>query len=248
MAPRAMSRHPDETEQLDHLADRFGLHLRPDFGPLAERHGAPAAVDRALAIPFYALLHSGNVVPREAIAQRGRLIGSLALNVAVPQPGPARADALDVARHAQTLARVLMAELDAFGAIYSVQTLDWEPTTGNGILAIEVATGRGVGDSLAPVRQGDLSTVLNALLEAVLPGAAALAVTRDPVDLRDDPQSSWRWIHPIVHAAHSAEFETLHREMAFEVLSTLVQSPDGSCRPLKSVPRCYLEVPGLEPH
>lgn len=232
---------PTELEQLDHLADRFGHGLRPDFGPLAERSHGPRALDAALEVPYYSLLHSGNVVPRTAIAQRGRLLGVIALNV-----GVTGMDAPQMIAHAQTLARVLMAEYDAFGAVYSIQQLEWDETSGEGTLAIEVATGRGIGDSLASVHDGDLTPVLEALLAAVRPAETAMAITRDPVDLRDDPASRWRWIHPVRPQLHLEEFGELHRAMAFEVLSALVQVPDHAIRPLTSVPSCYVDLPGLD--
>lgn len=112
---------------------------------------------------------------------------------------------------------------------------------------IEVASGRGSGDSLATVAGGDLSAVLEAILDAVRPPGTAFAISRDPVDLRDDPTSGWRWVHPVRPEDAIEDFTTLLRDAAFEVLTLLVSSPEGSCRPLKSIPEWYVDLPGLDP-
>lgn len=234
-------RAPRPDDQRQHLADAFGLRLRPDAGELAERSRPGPALEEALAVPYYALLYNANVVPRDAVAQRGRLTGVLGLDVVVQEPVAAAA----VAR-AESLARVLMEEFDAAGAVFAIQMLAWDEAERSGTLAVEVASGRGSGDSLARVERGDLGAVLEALLEAVRPPEAAFAISRDPVDLRDDPTSGWRWVHPVRPEESIEEFTTLLRDTALEVLTLLVSSPEGACRPLKTVPDWYVDVPGLE--
>src|SRR5690606_42014931 len=67
-----------ELQQREHLALRFGLVLRRDAGELARRERTGRATAAALAVPYYALIHHGSVVPRQALAQRGRLDGVVA--------------------------------------------------------------------------------------------------------------------------------------------------------------------------
>ncbi len=86
----ASRRHPAELQQREHLALRFGLVLRRDAGELARRERTDRATAAALAVPYYALIHHGNVVPRQALAQRGRLDGV----VAVRLPGSGAASAV----------------------------------------------------------------------------------------------------------------------------------------------------------
>lgn len=226
------------------VATRFGLTLRPEFAA----DGGRVAPDgtrtwqwraRAWEVPFYALLHHGNVVPREAELQRGPLVGSLAVDVGVQGAPRCR-----VASRAEGIARVLMAEFDAPGAVYSVRLQRWDGVTGAGEVLVDLATSRG-GPRTVEVRAGDLTPVLDAMASAmVAPGS--VAITRDPVDLRDRPSSTWRWIHPLPSEELRVQFLDLHREMSFRVLRALVHAPEGSLRPLKSVPRPYLEPPG--PH
>lgn len=234
-------RRSPASEQLAHLAERFGLVVCPDAGAMAERVPSTPALAEALEVPYYSHLYNANVVPREAVAQRGLLDGVIALNVQI--------DAQDVTAavaRSQLIARVAMACYDAPGAIISIQPLEWNPQTASGTLAVEVASGRGSGDALAPVTGGDLGAVLEAVLDAVRPPDVAFAISRDPVDLRDDPRSGWRWVHPVTPEERIEEFTVLARDMAFEVLALLVRAPEGTCRPLKSVPSWYVELPGLE--
>lgn len=244
MAPSARPGRatPGPTDQLQHLAARYGLAPRPEAAPLAERPRPSPGLAGALVVPYYALLYNANVVPREAVAQKGRLGGVLAVDVTVHDR---RVEA--VIDRAERIARVLMAEYDAAGAVFAIQSLEWDQAAGEGTLVIEVASGRGSGDSLATVAGGDLSAVLEAILDAVRPPGAAFAISRDPVDLRDDPTSGWRWVHPVRPEDAIEDFTTLLRDAAFEVLTLLVSSPEGSCRPLKSIPEWYVDLPGLDP-
>ena len=211
-------RAPAPEQQAEQLRDRFGLREQTGFPPVTRPHTDPALAE-ALAVPFYSLLYTANVVPREAAAQRGRLERSLALNVGVPRRRGASGARCAVER-SQLMARVLMAQFDAPGAVFDVQALEWDEATDSGTLAIEVASGRGAGDSLARIEGGRLDGVLEALLDAVRP----------------EPQSAWRWVHPVVGEEKVEEFATLARDTAFEVLTVLVGSAPGSCRPLKTVP------------
>lgn len=240
----ARRRAPAPEEQLEHLRDRFGLDARPGARPLAHREHADPALAEALEVPHYAWLYNANVVPREAHAQHGRLEGALAVDVGVPRRAGVTGAAAAIER-SQLLARVLMAQFEAPGAVYSIQALAWEEEAASGTLVVEVASGRGSGDSLARVEDGDLGPVLEAVLDAVRPPGTAFAISRDPVDLRDEPASHWRWVHPVVPEDRIEEFATLARDTAFEVLTLLVGSAAGSCRPLKTVPDWYVDVPGL---
>ena len=235
-------RAPAPEQQAEQLRDRFGLREQTGFPPVTRPHTDPALAE-ALAVPFYSLLYTANVVPREAAAQRGRLERSLALNVGVPRRRGASGARCAVER-SQLMARVLMAQFDAPGAVFDVQALEWDEATDSGTLAIGGASGRGAGDARARIEGGRLDGVLEALLDAVRPEGIALTISRDPVDLRDEPQSAWRWVHPVVGEEKVEEFATLARDTAFEVLTVLVGSAPGSCRPLKTVPDWYVDLPG----
>ncbi|MFC7375157.1 hypothetical protein ACFQRD_07755 [Brachybacterium sp. GCM10030268] len=227
-----------ELEQREHLALRFGLILRRDFGPLAVREGASSEVRRALAVPYYSLLHHANVVPRAATAQRGRLIGSIAVQV-----DAAGLSARAVSARAEQIARVLIAEYDAHGIIYGVRATTWDSAAGTGRVDLELASSADVPSQHA-VTGGDLTPVLTAMLEAVRPAGTELAVVRDPFDVREQPASSWRWVFPIRSGEAVEEFHDLHREMSFAVLSRLVTAQPRDLRPLKSVPAHYVDLPG----
>lgn len=145
----ASRRHPAELEEREDLAPRFGLVLRRDAAELARRERTGRATAAALAVPYYALLHHGNVV-RQALAQRGRLDGV----VAVRLPGPG-AGAAEVTGCAELIARVLMAEHEAHGAVYSIRAERWDATTGEGLLRIDAASAAG-GETDVQIADGDL--------------------------------------------------------------------------------------------
>lgn len=63
----SLRRRPTELEQREHLAVRFGLIRRRDPGPAAVRIVRSAGLRRALEVPYYALLHHGNAVPRSEL-------------------------------------------------------------------------------------------------------------------------------------------------------------------------------------
>lgn len=234
MSPR---RHPTELDQREHLALRFGLVQRRDAGPLAERPVRSAGLRRALQVPYYRLLHHGNVVPRAARAQRGRLRGSIAL-----QAGAAGLSRREVAERTEHLARVLLAEHDAAGAIFAVRPLTWDPGAATGEFEIDAPAAAGGSTRLA-VTGGDLTPLLHVLLAAVLPGGTGAAVVRDPLDLAGDPASWWRWTYPLRSPDVLEEFLALHRRMSFTVLRALAGVPREELRPLKSVPSWYVELP-----
>lgn len=231
MSPR---RHPTELDQREHLALRFGLIQRRDPGPIAERVVRSAGVRRALEVPYYRLLHHGNVVPREAVAQRGRLRGSVAV-----QAGVSGMKASAIASHAEHIAAVLMEEHDAAGAVFAVRVLDWDPVAATGHLEIDASTAAG-GSVRVRVDDGDLTALLDPLLAAVLPDGLGCAVLRDPFALSEDPTSGWRWIYPLRSPEVEQELIALHREMSFAVLRALAGTPPEELRPLKSVPSWYV--------
>lgn len=225
-----------------HLATRFGLTLRPEFAADGGRLVPDATRTwqaRALAweVPYYALLFHGNVVPREAAVQRGPMAGSIAVDVMAAGLSGVAAGA-----HAERIARVLMSQYDAPGSIYAVRPREWDRSTGTGRLLVDAATSRG-GERSIEVIAGDLSGVLEVMVDVVAVPGEALVISKDPVDLRDMPTSGWRWIHRLPAASLQGEFQDLHRRMSFEVLRVLVHAPEGSLRPLKSVPRHYVELP-----
>lgn len=230
----ARHRHLTELQQREHLALRFGLGLRRPAGPSAERPRPGPSLRRALAVPYYGLLHHGNVVPRAAPAQRGRLRGVLA--VQVPAPG----STIDqVIEGAERIARVLMAELEAPGAVYSVRAADGDQPTGRHLLVVDAAASAG-GPMEVPLPDDDLDPLLRALFRTVEDRAGDLAIVRDPVAVREDPGSLWRWLVPLRDAGSAEEFAELHRRMSFEVLTALVGAEQRELAPLKSVPSWYL--------
>lgn len=233
----SLRRHPSELEQREHLALRFGLILRRDAGPLADRIVRSAGLRRALAVPYYSLLHNGNAVPREAVGQRGRLQGTLALQV-----GAVGLSAAGVSAHAEHLARMLLEEHAAHGAVYGVRALVWDPVEGAGVVEVDASTATG-GLTRLPVSGGDLTPVLEVLLAAVLPPGTAGVVVRDPVDISDDPGSWWRWAFPVRSHEAADEFLDLHRQMSFAVLRALGGVPSHELRPLKTVPDWYVDLP-----
>ncbi|MFJ6042184.1 hypothetical protein [Brachybacterium paraconglomeratum] len=233
----ASCRHPTELQQREHLALRFGLVLRRDAGELARRERTGRAMAAALAVPYYALLHHGNVVPRQALAQRGRLDGV----VAVRLPGPG-ADAAEVTGCAELIARVLMAEHEARGAVYSIRTERWDATTGEGLLRIDAASALG-GPTDVPIADGDLDPLLHALFRTVDPHGRGLAIVRDPIAVREYPATTWRWLVPLREQSSLEEFAELHRRMSFAVLTALVGAPPRDLAPLKSVPDWYVDLP-----
>lgn len=226
-----------------HLATRFGLTLRPEFaidGGRLVPDGTRTWQARALAwdVPYYALLHHGNVVPREALVQRGPMADSIAVDVTAPLLTE------DAARaRAEQIAAVLMRQFDAPGSIYAVRPRTWDRATGSGRLLVDAAGSRG-GERTVEVAAGDLSGVLEVMVDVVAVPGEALVISKDPVDLRDMPTSGWRWVHRLADASLRQEFQNLHRRMSFGVLRALARAPEGSLRPVKSVPRHYVELPG----
>lgn len=231
----------DVEEQVRRLRDDFGMILREDFGPLVHRPDEDPALEEALRVPYYALLYNANVVPEGIIAQRGRLEGSLAIDVQMRQAGlqPALA-------RSRMIAKVLCSAWDEVGAITAIQPLEWDDIALTGTFAIEVAEGQASGDSLVSVTGGDLGAVLEAVLEVVRPVGVGFAVSRDPVALRDDPGSGWRWVHAVDPEERTGDFAELAGELSLEVLALLLKAPEGSCGPLTMVPDSYLDVPGID--
>lgn len=93
------------------------------------------------------------------------------------------------------------------------------------------------------VRDGAFEPLLHTLGAAVLGPEQGLAVVRDPVAVREDPATAWRWLVPLREAGSREGFEELHRRMSFEVLRNLVAAPERELAPLKSVPAWYVDLP-----
>ncbi|MGY5765668.1 hypothetical protein ACXET9_10750 [Brachybacterium sp. DNPG3] len=232
---------PTFDEQVRRLRDDFGMRLREDFGPLVHRPQEDPALAEALRVPYYSLLYNANVVPEGVVAQRGRLEGSLAIDVQMRRAGlqPALA-------RSRKIATVLCSAWGEDGAVTAIHPLEWDDIALTGTFAIEVADGQRSGDSLVSVTGGDLGAVLEAVLDMIRPEGVGFAISRDPVALRDDPGSGWRWVHAIAPEEATGDLAELAGEVSLEVLALLLKASEGSCSPLTMVPDGYLDVPGID--